>query len=451
MPLTEPLHAALADALQRHILPGQKLVLGLSGGIDSVCLLHALRHPQFSHYELSCVHVHHGLSPHADAWADFCAALCTTAGLALSVYRVDIDRDDPAGIEGAARAARQQVFARLDADSVLTAHHQNDQAETLLLQLLRGAGPKGLAAMPEWQPAAAGGPAQLRPWLAISRAQIEHYANAHALRWIEDESNDDTAYSRNYVRHELLPALARRFPSAVATLARSAALQAEASVLLHDVAQHDAQSCVVGERLDCACLATLSLPRARNVLRWFIEQHGLCMPSERRLSEGLRQLLHAARDTQVAVTMQPGIELRRYRQGAYLVPVRACAAQARVGWHGEPMLSLAQAGCDIRFAAGQGAGLSLAKLKAAQVELGVRQGGERMRLKKNGVHRSLKNLLQDTGLPPWQRTCLPLLWCGGQLVWAHGVGIDPDYQAAAAENGIVPEVSPFAIPYPARA
>lgn len=440
MPPIDSLHAALTDALQRHTVPGQTLVLGLSGGVDSVSLLHALRHPEFSHYDVSCVHVHHGLSPHADAWTDFCEALCAQYGFALSVHRVVIHRDDPAGIEGAARAARQHVFAQLDTDVVLTAHHQNDQAETLLLQLLRGAGPKGLAAMAEWQRHHTWRAAQLRPWLQITRTQIEHYARAHALEWIEDESNTDTAYGRNYLRHSLLPLLAQRFPSVVPTLARSAALQAEVSELLQDLAKHDAESCVSGVCLDCRGLADLSQPRARNLLRWFIEQQGLRMPSERRLDESLRQLLHATQDARVRVTIHPGIELRRYRHGAYMVPVRALGQQAPVRWQGEPALRLDQAGWEIAFDRIHGAGLSLAKLHTTQVELGVRQGGERIQLKKNGVHRSLKNLLQEAGLPPWQRQCLPLLWCDGQLVWAYGIGLDADYLATPEEPGIVLQV-----------
>jgi tRNA(Ile)-lysidine synthase len=207
---------------------------------------------------------------------------------------------------------------------------------------------------------------------------------------------------------------------------------------LQDLAKLDATQCVSGDCLDCRCLASLSLPRARNLLRWFIEQHGLRMPNERRLEEGLRQLLHAVDDARVRVAMDPGIELRRYRSGAYLVPVRACAQQAAVRWQGEPTLHLEQAGWEIAFNRVHGAGLSLAKLDAAHVELGVRQGGERMRLVGNSVHRSLKNLLQEAALPPWQRACMPLLRCDGQLAWANGIGFDADYRASAEEPGIVP-------------
>ena len=428
----------VTDALSSIVPRGSSLLLGLSGGIDSVVLLHVLRQHQTPYpFQLACVHVHHGLSPHADA-SSFCEQLCAALKIPLNIHRISVDRRDPAGLEAAARAERRKVFAQIDADFVLTAHHQNDQAETLLLQLFRGAGPKGLAAMAEMQQNDGWQAAQLRPLLNITRTEIAQYAQQHALVWVEDESNTDTVYTRNYLRHTLMPLLSARFPAAAPTLARSAALQADASELLQDLASIDAQQCVTEDRLDCPSLARLSLPRARNLLRWFIEQHGLRMTSERRLDEGLRQLLHAAHDARVSVTINPGTELRRYRSGAYLVPVRACASQAAVRWHGEPTLRLEQAGWDVTMNPVRGAGLSLARLNTTHVELGVRQGGERMRLTKNGAHRSLKNLLQESALPPWQRACMPLLWCDGQLAWADGIGFDADYLATADEPGILP-------------
>jgi tRNA(Ile)-lysidine synthase len=442
LPSSKRLDETLAAVLERHVAPDNRLVLGLSGGMDSVVLLHLLRACQAQYaFQLVCVHVHHGLSPHADKWARFCEQLCHVAGIPLSVHRVTINRDDPAGLEAAARAQRHQVFASIEADFVLTAHHQNDQAETFLLQLLRGAGPKGLAGMAEAQQHPGWGATLLRPLLSIPRTEIEQYAQANTLDWVEDESNTDTAYTRNYLRHTMLPLLASRFHAAVSTLARSAALQADAAELLEDLAQIDAKLCVAGDRLDCANLAKLPLARAANLLRWFIDQHGLRMISQRRLDESLRQLLHAVADAHLSITINPGIELRRYRGGAYLVAARACANQTAVQWQGEPMLRLQQAGSDVTLQLTRGAGLSLARLKAARVQLGVRQGGERIRLVKNGAHRSLKNLLQECALPPWQRACVPLLWCDSELVWADEIGFAADYLASADELGVVPVVS----------
>ena len=413
-------------------------MLGLSGGIDSVVLLHALQHPRFAIYQLGCAHVHHGLSPHADAWADFCAQLCGLYQVPLAVHRVHVNRNDPAGIEGAARTTRREVFSQLDADVVLTAHHQNDQAETVLLQLLRGAGPKGLAAMAELQRHPNWNALQLRPLLDVTRAQIEHYAREHALTWTTDESNRDQAYSRNYLRHALMPEFEQRFPATVPVLARAARLQADALEILNDMARLDAQACMHTDHLDCACLAQGSMPRARNLLRWFIEQRGCRMPSERRLDEGLRQLLHAAPDAQVRVAISPEFELRRYRGAVYLVPVQECLNQAAVTWRGEPQIHLKQAHCHVLMTPAKGVGLSAARLGQGHVEVGVRRGGEYLKTNQNSSHRSLKNLLQEARHPPWQRACVPLMWCDGQLVWVSGIGFDADFLALPDEAGILP-------------
>lgn len=435
-PPTERIHAALGDALQRHTVAGQQLVLGLSGGIDSVVLLHALQHPLFARYALSCVHIHHGLSPHADDWADFCLQLCTQLRVPIAIHRVDIRRDDPAGIEGAARAVRREIFARLHANAVLTAHHQNDQAETLLLQLLRGSGPKGLAGMAMAQQPPGWRPLHLRPLLDVTRAEIESYARHHRLTWITDESNSDVRYTRNYLRHILLPELAQRFPATVPVLARAAKWQADALAIQNDMAHADAQACMRGEHLDCKGLSQLSLPRARNLLRWYLERQGFGMPSERRLDEALRQLMHAAPDAQLRVALSPHFALCRYRDGICLVPVQRCNNQAPVVWHGEARVHLAAAQCNILMTSVRGEGLSADRLLRGHVTIGVRRGGESLKTPRGS--RRLKNLLQEAGLPPWQRACVPLIWCDEALVWVDGIGMNVDFVALPDEPGVLP-------------
>ncbi|HEX7970861.1 MAG TPA: tRNA lysidine(34) synthetase TilS [Thiobacillus sp.] len=429
----------MADVLARHVPPHARLALALSGGIDSVVLLHALlalreRHP----FELLAVHVHHGLSPHADDWAGFCARLCASHAVTLSVERVQIARDDAAGIEAAARRERQRIFAALDVDFLLTAHQQDDQAETLVLQLLRGAGPKGLAAMAELQRRPGWRAAQLRPLLNLARADLRDYAEAHRLAWVDDESNRDTRYRRNALRQQVMPVLAAHFPGAGGTLARAAALQADAAELLDDLARLDAAEAIAGDRLDCDALARLTLPRARNLLRHFIEQHGQTMPSARRLDEALHQLRDAQADARVRVGLGP-LELWRFRGGAYLVAA-APAAAAPVRWQGEASLRVPAAGVSVHLDAVTGTGLKRAVLAASAVTLGVRRGGERLRLHAGGPHRSLKNLLQEHAIPPWQRERLPLMWCDGRLAWAAGIGFDADLCAAPGEPGVLPRV-----------
>ena len=433
---------AVADVFARRVPPHARLSLALSGGLDSTVLLHVLaglraRHP----FSLSAVHVHHGLSPHADDWAGFCARLCADQGIDLAVHHVSVAGDDPAGIEAAARYARQRIFAEVDADFLLTAHQQDDQAETVLLQLLRGAGPKGLAAMAELQHRPGWRAALLRPLLGLARADLASYAQAHRLAWVDDESNADSRYRRNALRIEVMPHLAAHFPGSGATLARAAALQADAAELLDDLARLDAAGAIDGSRLDCAALARLSPARARNLLRHFLERNGAAMPSARRLDEALRQLLDARHDARVCVDIGCGT-LRRYRGGAYRVaPLPALALPVR--WQGEPALELPAAGALVRFEAVRGTGIRRAMLEAGVVTLGVRQGGEALRLHAGGPHRSLKKLLQEHAIPPWQRERLPLMWCDDRLVWAAHIGCDADVRAAPGEAGVLPGVEPL--------
>ena len=433
---------AVADVLVRHAAPHARLSLALSGGLDSTVLLHVLvtlraRYPFF----LAAVHIHHGLSPHADAWADFCTRLCAEHGVELAVHRVSVAQDDPAGIEAAARHARQRVFAAVDADFLLTAHQQDDQAETVLLQLLRGAGPRGLAAMAELQHRPGWRAAQLRPLLSLARADLADYAQAHRLAWVDDESNADLRYRRNALRLGVMPRLAAHFPGSGATLARAAALQADAAELLDDLARLDAAGVVDGTRLDCTALARVSPARARNLLRHFLERQGVTMPSARRLDEALRQLLDARHDARVCVDLGFGT-LRRHRGGAYWVaPSPATAPPVR--WQGEALLDMPAAGISVRFEAVLGTGIRRSALEAGVVTLGVRQGGESLRLHAGGPHRSLKKLLQEHAIPPWQRERLLLMVCDGQLVWAAGIGIDADWQAAPGEAGVLPYVEPL--------
>lgn len=414
-------------------------MLALSGGVDSVVLLHVLCSLRNLHpFELQAIHIHHGLSPRADEWQELCARVCAAHGVELCVHHVQIAGDDPAGIEAAARRERQQIFSGLSADFVLTAHQQNDQAETLLLQLLRGAGPKGLAAMAEVRRPPGWHATHLRPLLGVARAAVQDYALSHRLVWVEDDSNRDVRFRRNALRQQVLPALQAHFPAATATLARAAALQADAAGLLDDLARLDAVEAIEGDRLDCAALDRLSLPRARNLLRFFIESQGQPLPSARRLDEALRQVGDARHDAAVRLKLG-AVDLVRFRSGVYLVPP-APAWSEPVRWRGETRLDVPAAGVVVQLDPVVGRGLKRSMLESAVVTLGVRRGGERLRLHTGGPHRSLKNLMQEHAIPPWQRERLPLLWCDGKLRWAAGIGQDADALAGPGEAGVVPHV-----------
>lgn len=301
---TDPLPAALEACLQRHVGATQRLVVGLSGGLDSVALLHCLR-AAVPRNQVSALHVHHGLSPHADAWAAFCRDLCGAWNVPISLSYVAVERGSHDGLEAAARRERHRVFDRAKGDWLVLAHHRDDQAETILFNLLRGTGLRGAAAMRE----ASG--RLLRPFLAIARSEIEAYATTHALTWVDDESNADTAFSRNYLRHDVLADINRRFPGASANLAAASGRFAEAQSLLDELALQDLGDPAAEFPIPLAVLISLSEPRARNVLRYLLQQKRIGIPSDARLREALRQLVHAANDRHPAIVFGGHRLLRR--------------------------------------------------------------------------------------------------------------------------------------------
>jgi len=243
------------------------------------------------HLELTAIHVHHGLSPNADAWAAFCTDVCDAKEIPLTITRVQIDRRSPAGVEGAARAARYAAFAEEGSPYVLLAQHADDQAETVLHQLLRGTGLKGLAGMGEVRVVSA---AQtiLRPLLEVSRAEIEAEAGERGLKWIEDESNTDTAYTRNFLRQDITPRLSARFPHYVASLARAARHAAEADEMLEALARID----LAWDGTNAFANGLDSLPQARqtNALYHWLKWQGAPVPSRSQLHEWAAQLFRMA-------------------------------------------------------------------------------------------------------------------------------------------------------------
>ncbi len=424
-----------AVALAPHVPAGSSILIGLSGGVDSVVLLHLLAQlaPQHS-WKLSALHVHHGISPHADAWAAFCGELCTQHGIPLHIERVNIAPLRGMGIEAAARKLRHEALARQPTDFIALAHHQDDQAETLLLQLLRGAGVKGVAAMPPVKNVAHGA-VLLRPLLDISRAELEAYAREHALAWVEDESNADESYPRNFLRRRVLPLLEERFPACRTTLARGAHHFAEADALLDVLAEQDAQGAFDGATLAVTRLAEFDAMRAKNLLRWFLQKRGALMPENPRLEEMLRQLCAAREDAQVCIAWGDW-EMRRFRGRAHVCPARAePAVDFSVIWRGEGLLSLP--GGVLHFVHCSGEGISAKKLAAAPVTVRLRRGEETLRPDAARPARSLRYLFQEYGIPPWQRAGWPLLYCGETLVAAPEIGMECAWRVAPGEEGVV--------------
>jgi tRNA(Ile)-lysidine synthase len=374
------------------------LAVALSGGVDSVVLLHQLSRET----RVAAVHVHHGLSPNADSWARFCRSFCKRLGVSLEVRKVSVRRAGK-GLEAAAREARYDVFAKSSYDVIALAHNLDDQAETVLMNLLRGAGARGASGMSEHS--RRGGKVLWRPFLQKTRKEIHAYARRHRLEWIEDESNADEALTRNFIRASVGPLLEKKFPRWKESLARAA--------------RHIAKKEAGREEL----------------LREFLRSNGLKAPSEARLAEMLKQLASSGKKISMA---HDGFDLRVYR-GGVSIGKHNDAPFTSLEWKGERSLKIPALGGELRFARSRGRGIAFDSSKKNLFSIRLRAGGERLQPDPKRPRRTLKNLFQEAGVPPWERERLPLLFCGDDLVWVPGLGVDARYQARAGARGVLPD------------
>lgn len=439
------LPAFVEAKLRSWVQPGRRLTLALSGGADSVALLDILTQLRARlPFSLSAVHVNHQISPNAADWAEYCARLCAGSNIPFQVVEVDLRRQPGESLEALARDARHRVFDQQQADFVVLAQHLDDQAETLLLQLLRGAGAKGLSAMGERSEGlgvrgeeGVEMPHCLRPLLDVPRRLVLDYAALRGLHWVEDESNADTAYDRNYLRHRVMPELERRFPGYRATLARASRNLAESAQLMDDLARMDCALALANGNLRVDVLRVLSGARARNLLRYWLAESGISMPSAGRLENLLQQLCSARDDAQIRISLGKAV-IRRYRGEAQIEKkVPAQLQETLLIRVLQGVLDLPGLGGQLVFERAEGEGLSLDKLNAEPVTVRPRRGGERLRPDCRRPSRSLKNLLQEAGIPPWQRQRLPLLFSGEKLVFVPGIGAACEYQAGEGEDGVI--------------
>ncbi len=432
------------EVLLAHIKKGSHLSIALSGGIDSVVLLHVLAtlSKQFQ-FTLSAVHVNHGISSNATLWSRFCCNLCRSYGISIYVAYLQIQKEAGISLEAIAREERYRIFGHTQADYVVLAQHLDDQAETLLLQLFRGAGVKGLSAMPFVRKQASdAAPQILRPLLEVSRNRIEAHARQNKLNWINDESNDSITFNRNFLRHEILPILRTRYPNYPKTLLRTSRHLSEASLLLDELAEIDSARCLASGRLQVESLCKLSFPRAKNLLRYTLLQHDITLPSTAKIENILNQLLSIGMDNQFHISLGD-TEIRCYKGAIYMLPGKTPPQEPKqCVWHGETYLALQHLRGTIRFTQVKNQGISQQKILNEPVTVRSRSGGERFTPACNRPRRSLKNLLQESAIPPWERIAMPLLFCGEKLIWVPGIGIDCEFQVHSDEIGILPSWDP---------
>jgi tRNA(Ile)-lysidine synthase len=435
-----PLIEFLSLRLRPELAPGSRWCVAYSGGLDSTVLLHALHAVSklSDGIILRAVHINHGWHVDAHQWAEHCAAVCHDLEIACQVQTLSGVEVGGEGREAAARRARYQVFEdSLMPDEVLfTAHHQDDQVETVMLRLLRGAGPKGIGSIAER--GRFGGGWLVRPLLGFGRQDLERYARDAKLTWIDDPSNADTTLDRNYLRHTVLPALRRRWPGMGETLGRAARLSAEAAGLLEVLAESDRREIMPGDTVDVAMLGKLSADRQRNALRHILAGRGLSVPSESVLHTGLQQLTTAATDRQPLMSW-PGGQIRRYRGHLYFLaddPQSAtCSLPDEYAWDGRQALEMGAVRGRLRFERAAAGGLMLRET-GEPMTVRFRRGGERIREPGHAHHKTLKKLFQAGGILPWMRGQMPLLYRGDNLMAVADRWFAAEALAGPGENGV---------------
>jgi tRNA(Ile)-lysidine synthase len=439
--LLQTLQACLAARPAAAASPGndpKRFIVAYSGGLDSHCLLHLLGHcrEQLA-VGIEAVHVHHGLQHDADRWAEHCQQVCRQLDIPLTVLHVEARAAKGESPEAAARKARYNALQKVikAGDVLFTAQHRADQAETLLLQLFRGSGSRGQAAMP-WQRTFGAGE-HWRPLLEVGRDELHEYARQQNLSWVEDPSNQDTDFDRNYLRHEVMPVLQRRWPAIEATLGRVAGQQAENESLLEALAIQDMQGLLGADQsLSLAGLDGLNEARQRNVLRQWLRAQGLALPSRRKLLQVQHDMLSAGKDRNPHLEWH-GVELRRYRGRLYAMsPLQPVTDDWCREWNLRERVALPWSGqVSSHRRLGEGLRTDLQDT-AAPVQLRLRHGGERCRPAGRDQHHSLKNLFQEAGIPPWQRQRIPLLFIGDELAAVPGLCVCEPFATPKGAEGL---------------
>jgi len=389
--------------------------VGFSGGLDSHVLLHLLARLQAEKpLKLQGIHIHHGLSPNANAWQAHCDKICRELKIPLQTHAISLQvTKKNCSLEEMARDLRYEKFSAVlqEQDILLTAHHQDDQAETVLIQLLRGAGPKGLSGMPPLKKLGKGWHA--RPLLSFTREELKQYAEQYQLAWIEDESNQNHQFTRNFLRGEILPLLKKRWPTVTTTLARVADNCADNQIVLNEMIENELQQMqgVTSGTLSIPKLLTLDAAKQKLMLRAWLLALDLSLPSAVKL-EQIQKSLHARHDKTPLVTWST-VEVRRFNHELYAMQQSAPHdATQQYEWDLQSPLTLP----------GIGVLQSMENVPIIEkVTVRFRQGGERILLR--GHHHTLKNLLQEWGVPPWQRDRLPLVFAGEVLAAVPGYAV----------------------------
>ena len=434
---SEKLHLTLTTLLTSQ----QTLWIAYSGGLDSQVLLHALAtlgNAEKIHNPIHAVHINHGWSENAKQWAHYCEETCANLHIPCTVITVNAKPQNGESPEACARIARYHAFATLlnAGDYLLTAHQQDDQAETLLLQLLRGAGVKGLSSMPVIIHFSSG--YHLRPLLQNSRAELLQYAKEKNLTWINDESNQNLRFNRNFMRHKIMPTIQQRWPQATKTLTRVAEHCAQTDLLLEELARIDLIK-TQGSKpntLSIQKLLALSTARWQNLFRYWLQQQNLALPNKVHLQQIATDMLQCKKDANPQVRWDK-IIIRRYGDDLYALNFDSLSQhnpKSIIPWNFAHPLEIKNIGTLITKPA-SGKGLRITSLSLDKITVRFRQGGERCQpTGRKGSH-PLKKLMQEWHIPTWERDRIPILFYAEEIIAVIGYCVCERYEAKSNETG----------------
>jgi tRNA(Ile)-lysidine synthase len=417
-----------------------------SGGLDShvLLLLMTQLREQDSQINLRAVHIDHGLQSESAGWADHARHICHALNVPLEVRHARFGEDNDARVEGPEASARMARYAEFSAvlrkgEHLLLAQHAEDQAETFLLQALRGSGPDGLSAIPRKRHF---GPGYMgRPLLTCSQASLRAVAHQHALDWIEDPSNEDYRYDRNYLRHAIMPLLKRRWPAAAETLGRSALRSAAASQSLLTLAQQDLAKIRIPGTTELSLSAIGALPRERafTALRLYVRQRGLRMPRLQDLMQVMTDLVDARQDSAGIVNVRDYV-FRRHRDSLYLLLPQAPVKPFRYLWESpfDP-LTIQETGLTLTRELCRQQGIAM-PLKGT-ISVKSRAGGELIKLGEPAYHKAVKKVLQESSIAPWIRESIPLLYIEGRLAAIWNLAVAVDCRTSGEPRVVTPSLS----------
>lgn len=421
----------------KDLITAKRYVVAYSGGMDSHVLLHLCYQSKIaSNISFRVIHINHGLQKEADKWTQHCSRVCEM--LKIPFLNINVDAKSPQGEspENAARKARYDALvSELEEDEcLLTAHHKDDQSETLLLQLFRGAGPAGLSSMPLVR--RVGNATQARPLLEFSRDELLQYAKENKLEWIEDPSNQDTDFDRNFVRQKILPLIKGRWQQVDNSLAQVANQQQHALEIIESMAAIDLASIVTQQADVVSVNALQKLPQARqfNVLRFWIRRHGKDAPTANVLQQVVESVITAAEDAAPVVSWGQS-EVRRYQNNLYLLEQNKHDDAITLSWNPRDILVLDDLGIELSVEMIGGQGLP-SQLLDEQLKVRFRQGGEKIQPTGRKHTHSLKKLMQDAGVPPWMRSQIPLIYLEDELICVCGYWVSSKF--SVDKDGWIP-------------